>query len=100
MASRPGHGADIRVRLLLVDRDPTAGRMTAEALSGCLEPDGLEQALGGKHAAELLRTNSYDVVLIDLMSLGELAQQTEEAVARLVKLADGALMVALSDGAR
>jgi two-component system, repressor protein LuxO len=47
----------------------------------------------------MLREEAYDVVLADLASLDELAPQTEDAVARLVRLADGALLIALSEGA-
>src|SRR5690606_23585972 len=87
MPLRPGAGADAHARLLLVDRDPTGVRTTGEALADCLvDPAAIETARAGKEAADLLRSNDYDVVLIDLSSIGDLAEQTEDAVARIVKL--------------
>ena len=100
MPLRTGAGADAHARLLLVDRDPAGGRITGEALADCLvDPAAIETARTGKEAADLLRARDYDVVLIDLSSIDDLASQTEDAVARIVKLAHGALTIALSDGA-
>ena len=48
--------------------------------------------------AEALRASRFDVVLMDLDSLGDLASPPADAVARLVKLAEGALTLAISDG--
>jgi two-component system, repressor protein LuxO len=100
MPPRPACGADAAARLLLVDRDPAAGRALSGVLGACLvTPSQIEVAPGGRRAAEMLRENAYDIVLADLASVDELAPQTEDAVARLAKLADGALLIALSEGA-
>jgi two-component system repressor protein LuxO len=100
MPPRPEPGSDAAVRLLLIEHDPASGRTTAGHLRGCfpIEPV-IAAASGGKQAAEMLRSQSYDIVLADLSSLGDLAAQTEDAMGRLVKLAAGALIIALSDGA-
>ena len=87
-------------RLLLIDRDPQAADAMAARLAGSF-PGAPEiiPAAGGRDGAEALRAGSYDVVLLDLGSLDDLSTQVEDAVGRLVKLAAGALVVALSDGA-
>jgi two-component system repressor protein LuxO len=100
MPLRPGPGSDAAARLLLIERDPAAGRVMAGHLDKCfLVAPKIVGARGGKEAAELLRAEAYDIVLADLPSLDDLAAQTEDAVARLVRLAAGALTIALSDGA-
>ena len=91
--------ADVSARILLIDRNPGGRDVIAAALDGCLLCDAdLTSAPGGKTAADCLRSSPYDVVLVDLSSIDDLGP-TEDAVARLAKLADGALIVALSDGA-
>src|SRR5690606_41740298 len=52
----------------------------------------------GDEAAMLLKAGSYDLVLADLDGLDLVAMSTDEAVARLARLADGALLIVLSDG--
>ena len=100
MPLRPGPGPDPAARLLLIERDPAAGRVMAGHLDKCfIGAPVIMAARGGREAAELLRSATYDVVLIDLSSLDDLAVRTEDAVARLVRLAAGALTIALSDGA-
>lgn len=86
-------------RLLLIDRDLAQAESVADALAQCLDQGtSITVVPGGKPAAELLREARFDIVLADLSSLGDLAAHSDEAVLRLVRLADGALMVALSDG--
>lgn len=87
-------------RLLLIDRDPQAAEAMAARLAGSFAgaPE-IVAANGGRDGSELLRAGAYDVVLVDLASLEDLAGQVEEAMSRLVRLAAGALVVALSDGA-
>jgi two-component system repressor protein LuxO len=70
--------------------------MLSEAL---VTPSRVEAAHDGREAADRLRAGAYDIVLVDLSSLDDLGTATEDAVARLVKLSDGALVVALSEGA-
>src|SRR5690606_36496357 len=87
-------------RLLLIDGDnagaPLVADTLAESLGGSLR---ITIAAGGRQAAELLRERGYDIVLADLPSLRDLSERSDDAVGRLVRLADGALVVALADGA-
>ncbi|HEY9012939.1 MAG TPA: sigma-54 dependent transcriptional regulator [Devosia sp.] len=100
MPSTTGRASDAMARLLLIDRDPAGGRVLAAHLAGCfLAPPRLVEAASGRQAAERLKAEGFDIVLLDLSSLDDLSAQIEDAVGRLVKLADGALIVALSDGA-
>jgi len=100
MPMRPGQRSDAAATILLIDRDPAAGRAMSANLAGCLltEPV-IEAVLNGRAAAEKLRCRDYDIVLMDLSSLDDLASTTEEAVARLAKIAEGSLLIALSGGA-
>ena len=100
MPSSTSRASDAAARLLLIDRDPSGGRVMATHLAGSfLASPQLVEVRGGRQAAETLKSESFDIVLVDLSSLDDLSAQTEDAVARLVKLATGALVVALSDGA-
>lgn len=100
MPARPDTGPDAAARLLLIERDPAGGRILAGQLAQCfLSKPEMAAARGGREAAEMLRSRSYDIVLVDLSSIDDLAARTEDAVARLVRLAAGALTIALSDGA-
>lgn len=92
-----GPGQDI-ARILLVDRDaPAAAALAAALLDGLAAIPVVAEARGGRQAVELLRAGDFDLLLVDLHSLGDLGEAAE-AVARLVRLARGALVVALSDG--
>jgi two-component system repressor protein LuxO len=87
-------------RLLLIDRDASSARVLAETLAESLvSAPEMTAVAGGRQAAETLKGQDFDVVLADLTSLADLAEATEDAVTRLVKLSRGALVVALSDGA-
>ena len=100
MPSTTGRASDAAARLLLIDRDPAGGRVMTGNLAGALlSPPQVVEVRGGRQAAETLKSESFDIVLVDLSSLDDLSEQTEDAVARLVKLASGALVVALADGA-
>ena len=96
---RSGKGSDAAVRLLLLDRDSAGSRITARDLSDCFGNRIWVCEVGcGREASDRLRSEKFDVVLLDLGSLQDLSQLTEDAVARLSRLADGALVVALSNG--
>jgi two-component system repressor protein LuxO len=85
MPARPEEGAEPATQLLLVDRDVATGADIVAVLASCLTtPPYVGVALSGKVAAELLKASRYDVVLIDLGSIDDLAPKTEDAVARLV----------------
>jgi two-component system repressor protein LuxO len=96
----PGRGSDAAAKFLLIDRDPSSGRVLTATLSNCLvaQPH-IAEARGGKEAAEILKSASFDLVMVDLASLADLAPVTEDAVARLARLAEGALMIVMSEGA-
>ena len=99
MPMRPGQRSDAAARVLFIDGDASAARaLIAELSGGGMVHAAFETVRSGRQALEKLRAAAFDIVLIDLSSLADMAQSTEEAVARLAKLAEGALLVALSDG--
>jgi two-component system repressor protein LuxO len=100
MSMRPGQRSDAAARLLLIDRYPAGARAMAENLANCfaLKSERIE-IRGALEAVELLRGQSFDVVLVDVSSLEDLSPQLEDSVGRLVRLAAGALLIVLSDGA-
>jgi two-component system repressor protein LuxO len=100
MSMRPGLRSDAAARLLLIDRNPASGRAMVANLANCFvaSPE-LVELRGAREAVDLLRMEAFDIVLVDLPGLEDLAPQLEDAVGRLVKLAAGALVIVLSDGA-
>ncbi|WP_417309728.1 sigma-54-dependent transcriptional regulator [Devosia sp.] len=95
-ASGPGPAT---VRILLVERDMSASAALSDSLATALRPaPAIESATGGRQAADVLRSGSFDVVLADLAALTDLSERTEDAVSRLARLSRGALLIALSDG--
>ncbi|WDR00965.1 sigma-54 dependent transcriptional regulator [Devosia sp. J2-20] len=99
MAMQNRSNGDASGRLLLIDRDNAQAQLIAESLAQCLDQAArITVVSGGKPAAELLRDGTFDIVLADLSSLSDLAEHSDDAVQRLVRLASGALLVALSDG--
>lgn len=85
-------------RLLVVDGDAIGREVLADALAAELAPQpGVVTVASGRDAAETLRAERFDVVIADLCSLVDLAASVEDAVSRLVRLATGALVLALSD---
>ena len=86
-------------RLLLIDRDTACAQTIAETLRQSLgSATRISVAAGGRQGADLLRERPFDIVLADLSSLADLSERSDEAVMRLVRLAEGALVVALSNG--
>ncbi|MHA6691731.1 sigma-54-dependent transcriptional regulator [Devosia sp. A449] len=100
MAMQTRSNGEPHGRLLLIDADDAAAQLVADiltqSLGGCLR---VTVASSGRQAADLLRQSGFDIVLADLVSLKDLSDSNDDAVARMVRLADGALFVALSDGA-
>ena len=95
--SQPGAEA---ARILLVDRDTTAAHALGLSIEGALlAPPSIMPARCGREAAERLRAGNFDVLVVHLPSLDDLSGDIADAVARLARLAAGALIVALSDGA-
>lgn len=86
-------------RILVVDRDRDQSRALVGELGRALplRPEVVE-ASGCRSALDLLRAGSFDIVVLDLPSVVEPGASPEDGVARLVKLAAGALTVALSPG--
>jgi len=98
--SAPGTGSSPDARFLLVDRDSaTAGALLDSLLSCLVAAPTVAEARSGRQATDLLRSERFDVLLVDLGSVGDLSPQFEDAVSRLVRLSSGALVIALSDGA-
>lgn len=95
----PASGLDSAARILLVDHDAAGCSALIELLdaSFIVAPD-IVVADAGRRAVEQLRRSRYDLLLTDLATLADLASDAEHAIARLVRLAPGALVVALSDG--
>ncbi|HTM78111.1 MAG TPA: response regulator, partial [Devosia sp.] len=94
-----GRHSDATGRLLLIDRDVAGARLVADSLSTVLAgaPEiGVVET--GRQAVDALRQARFDIVLLDLSSLGDLSERSEDAVTRLVKLAEGSLVIAISDG--
>jgi len=85
--------------LLLIERDASSARQLATTLAeGLISVPQMTAVCGGREAVDLLRGADFDVIIADLVSLADLAERTEDAVSRLVKLAQGALVLVLSDG--
>lgn len=93
-------GSPAPARLLLVDRDGATAEALAVALQArLLATAAVDEARCGRQASDLLRACEYDVVLADLASLGDLAPRSDDAVARLARLAPGALILVFLDAA-
>lgn len=85
-------------RLLLIDSDSACARQTsAELLDSLLVAPQITHAAAGREAADYLRKLRFDVIICDLDSLSDLASRVEDAMSRLVRLADGALVLAVAD---
>lgn len=84
-------------RLLLIDADVACARQIGEALSETLlVAPQITQTSGGRAAADLLRNTHFDVIIADLESLHDLAASIEDSMNRLVRLAEGALILAVA----
>src|SRR5690606_32899892 len=100
MAMHNGREHALCGRLLLIDRDAEVARSTGESLcQALLVPPQLVFASDGREAVEHLRRTRFDIILADMPSLADLEQDAEDAMARLVRLAEGALVLAMADGA-
>jgi DNA-binding NtrC family response regulator len=87
-------------RLLLIDRDEATGRALAAPLTERLVAAApLAEVRSGRQAIEVLRANTYDVVLADLASLADLSAKADESVSRIARLSQDALIVVFLDAA-
>lgn len=98
MLLRPGHRSEA-ARLLLIDAEPARHAVVEEVCRYLVVRPEIMTALAGRPALDLLRRVPFDLVLVDLTSILDLAAMPEDSVGRLVKAAEGALIVALSDDA-
>lgn len=85
-------------QLLLIDGDADCAKAIASTLSEALLVAPQVTIVGaGRAASERLRQTRFDIIIADLASLGDLAPNIEDAMARLVRLAEGALVLAVAD---
>jgi len=92
-------GTDAPTRLLLLERDPEGCRTALRDLNACLGAHTEIVAADSGHAAcALLRERKFDILVVDLDSLGDISPQPEIAINRLCRLVDGGLIIALSNG--
>lgn len=99
MTMTTGSGNALSGKLLLIDADPASARDLGRSLSqALLSGPQVKLADCGRSALDLLRQNQFDVIIVDLSALGDLATLAEDAMSRLVRLAQGALVLALADG--
>jgi DNA-binding NtrC family response regulator len=82
---------------LLVDDDPAEATELAAAIEARIGLAQVSIAANGRQAVDVLRGRPTDVLLIDVASLLDLSPLAGEAVSRLVKFAEEALVVALSN---
>ena len=93
------HDAHAAARLLLIGHDVAAARALADELGPhFMRSPRVHVAQDGAEATASLKAEGYDLVLADLGGLGQLAARTEESVSRLARLAEGALVIVLTDG--
>jgi len=93
-----GSGTETSIRILLVDRNPAGAAALAASLGASLlgAPD-IAAVHAIRDAVDTLRASRFDILLVDLESASE-SGDGAAVVARLVRLAPGALVIALSDG--
>lgn len=84
-------------RFLIVDEKLGRAAELAQELGNDMAPAAVSIVAGGRHALESLREERCEVLLLDLPSLADIGP-ADEAVTRLVKLAEGALAIVFSDG--
>jgi DNA-binding NtrC family response regulator len=84
-------------RFLIIDDDAAEAAELAAAIEARIGLARVMRADNGRAGAEILRDGRMDVLLMDVASLLDLSPMAGEAVSRLVKLAEDALVVALSN---
>lgn len=100
MAMNAGLDQALSGRLLLIDSDAEAASRTGESLSEALLcAPKVMVARSGKEALELLRANRFDIILADMPSLADISESEDEGMGRVVRHAEGALVVAMAGGA-
>jgi DNA-binding NtrC family response regulator len=84
-------------RFLIIDDDTAEAGELAAAVEARIGLARVTCTGNGRTAAELLRDGRTDVLLMNVASLLDLSPVAGEAVGRLVKLAEDALVIALSN---
>jgi two-component system repressor protein LuxO len=98
MAMHTGNDEKAAGRLMLIDQNDSCANTIAETLRHYLDQQTrITVVTGGLAAIQLLRGQRFDIILADIASLADLSEQNEVAMSRLVRSANKALVVALSD---
>lgn len=100
MAMVYGNEHALSGQLLLIDSDADAAAQTGDSLSRAMlcTPE-VSVAKSGREAVDMLRAGRFDVILADMPSLSDIAERDEDGMSRIVRLAEGALVVAMAGGA-
>ncbi|MCD7059207.1 sigma-54-dependent transcriptional regulator [Pelagibacterium xiamenense] len=97
---RSGISSAADVSLLLIEADSGAAHQTIAAIRGHWgEHTRVAHSAHTAHALRALRAERFDVILADIGAIKAGSASLEDGVSRLAQLADGALLIALSDGA-
>ncbi|MGV3575943.1 MAG: sigma-54-dependent transcriptional regulator [Devosia sp.] len=100
MAMNSGLDNALSGRLLLIDSDAEAASQIGESLSQALLcTPAVTLAKSGREALDMLRANRFDIILADMPSLNDVAERDDEGMGRIVRHAEGALVVAMAGGA-
>ncbi len=100
MAMNSGLDNALSGRLLLIDSDAEAAFQIGESLSqSLLCTPSVALAKCGREALELLRANRFDIILVDMPSLADIAERDDDGMGRVVRHAEGALVIAMAGGA-
>jgi len=94
---RSDQGSADAPQFLLIERDPAAVRGT-EAMVADLpgRTPELTVVSSGRGGLEQARQHRFDIVMADLGSLADLGDAVEDAIGRVCRAAEGALVVALA----
>lgn len=100
MAMNSGLDNALSGRLLLIDSDAEAAFQIGESLSQALLcTPVVTLAKSGREALDMLRANRFDIILADMPTLSDIAERDDEGMGRVVRHAEGALVVAMAGGA-
>lgn len=96
---RSGVSSAADVSLLLIEADPEAARQTVAAVRGHWGDDArLAHCADTARALREMRIERFDVILADIGSVKRAGASLEDGFSRLAQHAEGALIIALSDG--
>ncbi|HEY8594237.1 MAG TPA: sigma-54 dependent transcriptional regulator [Devosiaceae bacterium] len=92
-------GSDTSIRAMIVEADARSREGLSADLLALLPAQCRIDALdSGRAAIDLLKSGRFELVLADLSSLCDISHAQEDAMGRLARLADGALIIAMADG--